>query len=91
MNRIYRSAAVIFGLVASIIGLVAAAPDAFAMRLLDSGGSAPYAPPVTIVHSGASTWQVTVIAVGAAALAALATAVVLRGRGRTTKLSPAAG
>jgi hypothetical protein len=92
MNRIRRSAAVIVGLAVSIIGLVAAAPDAFAMRLLDNGGSAPYTPAVTVVHhSGASTWQVTLIAVLAAAVAAGVTAIALRVHSRTTRLRPAAG
>ena len=91
MNRIHRSAAVIAGLAASIIGLVLAAPAAFAMRLVDPGGSAPYAPPVTIVHSGVSVGQVTLIAVLSALGAVLVTAVAMRARGRTTKVRPAVG
>ena len=86
MNRIYRSVTVMAGLAVSIISLVAIAPAAFAMRPLDPGGSAPYATPVTVVHSGASTWEVALIATLAAVAAAVGTAIANRAHGRTTKV-----
>ena len=45
----------------------------------------PKTSPVTVVHSGASTWQVTLIGVVAAVAAAVVTAIV-RAHSRTTKL-----
>ena len=86
MNRIYRSLTVMAGIAVSILGLVAVAPAAFAMRPLDPGGSAPYATPVTVVHSGASTWEVVLIAALAAVAAAVGTTIAVRAHGRTTKL-----
>jgi hypothetical protein len=86
MNRIYRSITVMAGLAVSIIGLVAVAPAAFAMRLVDTGDSAPYATPATVVHSGASTWEVVLIAALAAVAAAAGTAIAVTAHGRTTKL-----
>jgi hypothetical protein len=91
VNRIHRSASIIAALAVSIIGFVAAAPAAFAMRTGDPGGSAPYVPHVTVVHSGVVTWQVALIAVLAALGAAAATAITLRAYARTGRLHPAAG
>jgi hypothetical protein len=86
MNRIYRSATVIVGLAATVIGLVAAAPAAFAMRLVEPGESAPYPTPVTVVHSGAPTWEVVIIAALCAVVASVATAIGVRYRRQTTTL-----
>ena len=41
------------------------------------GGTSP-TPTTTVVHSGMLGWQITLIAVGAAVVAAVATALVLR-------------
>ncbi len=90
MNRVLRLATVLAGLVASIIGVIAAAPAAFAMLEPDPGGSEQYVPPVTITHTGLTAWQVTLIAVAAAVAATLVTAVVLKIRTRTASVRPAA-
>jgi hypothetical protein len=90
MNRVLRIATVLAGLVASIIGVIAAAPAAFAMLEPGPGGSGQYVPPVTITHSGLTAWQVTLIAVAAAVAATLVTAVVLKIRTRTAGVRPAA-
>jgi hypothetical protein len=42
MNRMRRITTVLTGLTVSILARVAAAPSAFAMRLVDPGGSAPH-------------------------------------------------
>jgi hypothetical protein len=52
--------------------------------------AAESASPVTVVHAGATAWQVALIAVVAAVAAAVVTAIVLRVHGRTTKLRPTA-
>jgi hypothetical protein len=46
--------------------------------------------PVTVVHAGATTWQVALIALLAAVAAAIVTAIALRVHSRTTKLRPTA-
>jgi hypothetical protein len=89
MNRIYRSLTVFAGLAVSIVSLIVLAPAAFAVRPADPAASSPYATPVTVVHSGASTWQVVLIALLAAVAAAVGTALAVRAHGRMTKLHPA--
>jgi hypothetical protein len=90
MNRVRRIATVIAGLVASIIGVIAAAPAAFAMLAPDPGGSGQYEPPVTITHPGVTAWQVGLVALAAAVAAAVITAVVLKTRARTASVRTAA-
>jgi hypothetical protein len=90
MYRVHRILTVVAGLVASIIGVIAAAPAAFATLEPDPGGSGQYVPPATVTHTGLSAWRVTLIALVAAVAAALITAVVLKARTRTTGVHPAA-
>jgi hypothetical protein len=89
MYRAHRLATLIAGLIASIIGVIAAAPAAFATVEPDPGGSGQYVPPITITHTGLNAWQVILIALVAAVAAAL-TAVVLKVRTRTQLSAPAA-
>ncbi len=73
MNRIQRCLAVLTGLSATLLALAAAAPAALAVHVPPSGrGPARPAPPatVTIIAGGMPGWQITLIAVGAALLAA---------------------
>jgi hypothetical protein len=90
MYRVHRLATVIAGLVASIIGVIAAAPAAFATLEPDPGGSGQYVPPATVTHTGLNAWQVTLIALVAAVAAVLLTAVVRKIRTRTAGVRPAA-
>jgi ABC-type enterobactin transport system permease subunit len=83
MNRVHRtrrSLAVLAGLTGSLLALAGAAP-AFA-RILPppdgfDGGSAP-APVQVIVQGGMPGWQIALIALGAALIAAVAAALVAR-------------
>ncbi|HEY7426552.1 MAG TPA: hypothetical protein VH682_20120 [Gemmataceae bacterium] len=90
MNRVHRITTAIAVLVASLIGVIAATPAAFAMLEPPAGGSGQYVPPVTITHTGLTAWQVTFIALAAAVAAAFITAVVLKIRTRTASVHPAA-
>jgi hypothetical protein len=72
--RIRRIAAALAGLALAVLGL-AAAPAAFAMVIPAAGGgaTAPAAVPVVnriVVAGGMPGWQITLIAVGAALIAA---------------------
>jgi len=90
-KQLRRSISVVTTLVVAAVGLIAAAPSAFAMHLPppSEAGSAPTTT-TAVVHSGMLGWQITLIAVGAAVVAALATAFILRtGSGR--RLGHAAG
>jgi hypothetical protein len=91
MNRTYRITTVLTGLTVSILALVAAAPSAFTMRLVDPGDSAPYVATLPVTHSGMAAWQIAFTAGGAAVAAVVLTAAVLpRRRGRPAGLHRAA-
>ena len=74
MNRIQRCLAVLTGLSGTVLAFAAAPPAALAIRLPPpggSGGAAPAPPQVhTVVTAGMPGWQITLIAIGAALLAA---------------------
>jgi hypothetical protein len=77
IRRIRRIAGVLAGLACAWLGLAAAAPAAFAMIVPAPGGSgsaAPAPPARTVTHSvvvgGMPGWQIALIAIGAALLAA---------------------
>jgi hypothetical protein len=77
IRRIRRIAGVLVGLACAWLGLAAAAPAAFAMIVPAPGGSgsaAPAPPARTVTHSvvvgGMPGWQIALIAIGAALLAA---------------------
>ena len=91
IRRIRRIAGALAGLACAWIGLAVAAPAAFAMPLPPggSGGATTPAPPVqahTVVVGGMTGWQIALIAVGAALVAA--TVAVLLDRARTARLKP---
>ena len=80
MNHIRRIAAALTALTATLLATAAAAPAAFAMQVPPPGelgsnpvGHAPIAPAhtQTIVIGGMPGWQIALIAVGAALLAAV--------------------
>jgi len=92
IRHIRRIAGVLAGLACAWLGLAAVAPAAFAMRLPDPppGGSAGVAPAPTVpsvthtvVVGGMPGWQIALIAVGAALLAA--TVAVLADRARAAR------
>ena len=84
LRQLRRSLGVITSLLVGAVGLIAAAPSAFAMRLAPpTGPVGASTPTATVVHSGMLGWQITLIAVGAAVVSAFATAFLLRmGSGR---------
>ena len=98
MNRIRhirRLAGVLAGLACAVLGAVTAAPAAFAVNVPDGGAPPPGSVPeplppvfparthtVTLVTGGMPGWQIALIAIGAALLAA--TAAVLLDRARAT-------
>ena len=79
LKQLRLSIGVVASLLVGAMGLVVAAPSAFAMHVGEppGGGTTP-TPTTTVVHSGMLGWQITLIAIGAALVAAVATAVVLR-------------
>ena len=77
IRRIRRIAGVLAGLPFAWLGLAAAAPAAFAMIVPGPGGSGSVAPAPrartvthTLVVGGMPGWQIALIAIGAAVLAA---------------------
>jgi hypothetical protein len=100
-RRIRRIAAALTGLACALVAFVAAAPASFAMPVPVPGGStgggstAPAVPsaPVqvhTVVAGGMPGWQITLIALGAALLAATVAVLVERARAARLHATPAA-
>jgi hypothetical protein len=95
MNHIHfvrRTASVVLAVCSTLFALVLFAPSAFAM-INYMGGSSPAVPPQqrpTVVHtvltSGMAGWLITLIAVGAALLAA--TVAVFMDRARAAHRNP---
>ena len=101
MNRIRRLATALAGLAGALLGFVGAAPVALARPAPPRHKYAPlpyghwtgagYHPPVrTVVIGGMPGWQITLIAIGAALLAATAAVVVYRARATRRNPVPAA-
>jgi hypothetical protein len=95
IRRIRRIAGILAGLACAWLGLAVAAPAAFAMPLPPGGSgggvTTPAPPPVqvhTVVVGGMTGWQIALIAIGAALLAA--TIAVLLDRARTGRRNPLA-
>ena len=94
IRRIRRTAGALAGLACACLVLAVAAPAAFAMTVPpfgDSGAVTTPTPPVqvrTVVVGGMAGWQIALIAVGAALVAA--TIAVLLDRARTARLKPLA-
>jgi hypothetical protein len=95
IRRIRRIAGALAGLASACLVLAVAAPAAFAMTVPPFGVSGavttPAPPPVqvhTVVVAGMAGWQIALIAVGAALVAA--TIAVLLDRARTARLKPLA-
>ena len=85
MNRIHpirRAAGILAGLAGALLALAAASPAAFAIRVPppgDYGGTVQPPPQVhTIVTGGMPGWQITLIAVVAAVIAATVAVIVDR-------------
>jgi hypothetical protein len=94
MIRIHRIAAGLVALVAGTIGLCAVSPAAFAATAVfpagDGYGGNPPATIQTVVMGGMPGWQIALIAVGAALVAAVAAVLVDRARSARRLLAPAA-
>ena len=86
MKHIRRITITLAALAAAALALAAASPAAFATREPppgDSGGPASAPPQIhTIVTGGMPSWQIALIAVGAALLAAVLAVIVPPGTGR---------
>ncbi len=86
MNRIKRWLGVLAGLGGTLLGLAVAAPAALAAPATypppdgsQAGTGAPAATP-TVVIGGMPGWQIALIAVGAALIAAVAAVLLVRAR-----------
>jgi hypothetical protein len=96
MNRTRRAATALAGLAFTWLGLAVAAPAAFASLVPPSGGGGSAGSGVvtttrTVVVGGMPGWQIALIAIGAALLAAALAVVTDRARAtdRKTALSAA--
>ena len=84
MNRIHpirRAAGILAGLAGALLAFTAASPAALAIRVPPPGDYGPVQPPPqvqTIVTGGMPGWQVTLIAVAAAVIAATVAVIVDR-------------
>lgn len=88
MNHIRRLLAALATLASALLAFTAAAPAALAIRVPPPGGSRfhPARPAtVTVVAGGMPGWQIALIAVGAALLAATVALVVDRARAARRK------
>jgi hypothetical protein len=91
MSKLRRLTTVLTGLLLAVIGVLAAAPTAFAMRVVPpEGDSGPAAPTYIVTQTGMTGWQVALIAICAALAAVALTTIVVLVRFRT-RLHPAAG
>ena len=81
IRRIYRSAALAAGLALTLLVSGTLSPAANAIIVPAPGGPANVAPPVqTIAAGGMPGWQITLIAAGAAIVAAVAAVLLDRAR-----------
>jgi hypothetical protein len=97
IRRIRRIAGGLAGLACACLGLAVVAPAAFARTLppfgISGAVSTPAPPPVqvhTVVVGGMAGWQIALIAVGAALVAATIAVLLDRARARTARLKPVA-
>jgi FlaG/FlaF family flagellin (archaellin) len=89
MTKLRRFTTVLTGLLLALVGVLAAAPAAFAMRVVPPGGDpGPPAPTYIVTQTGMTGWQVALIAIATALAAVALTTVVVRARFRT-RLHPA--
>jgi len=96
MNRthpfrpIRRLASILAALAAALLAVTAAAPAAFAVQIPPGGGGGTVPPPTvrTVVTGGMPAWQIALIAIGAAIVAAAVA--VLLDRARATRRHQAA-
>jgi hypothetical protein len=78
LRRFRHGAIAIAGLVVSLVAIAAAAPEAFAMRVLPADGSGNTV--TTAGNSGTPGWEIVLIVIGAVMLVSLLVGVVLRWR-----------
>jgi hypothetical protein len=85
VNHIRLTATILAGLLVSFVGVIAGTPAAFAMRPTDpAGAGGPTASPAFVTHGGMAGWEIAVIAVSAAAVVAVLSAVASRARFRAS-------
>ena len=87
MTTTRRIVTALVGLIASLLGVVAGAPAAFAMRV-DPPQGGPAVNSTAGTAAGLATWQIALIVIAAVLLVAIATAVAVRARLRS-QLRPA--
>ena len=83
MNHIRRMLAVLATLAGALLALTAASPAAFAVHVPPPGGFTGHVQPAqvhTVVVGGTPGWQITLIAAGAALLAAVLAVILDRSR-----------
>jgi hypothetical protein len=82
IHTIRRAAGILSGLAGALLAFAAASPAALALREPpgDFGGTVQPPPPVHIVTGGMAGWQITLIAVAAAVIAATVAVIVDRAR-----------
>jgi hypothetical protein len=81
VKHMRRTAIVIAGALTTVFTLMAAAPAAFAMRVIaPEGASGPTPSTLVVTHAGMAGWQIALIAIGAAVVAAALAAIALRAR-----------
>jgi hypothetical protein len=91
MSKLRSITTVLTGILLALSAALAAAPAAFAMRVLPPEGDAgPNTPTYIVTRTGMAGWQVALIAIGAALAAVALTTVIVHARSRT-RLHPAAG
>jgi hypothetical protein len=81
VKHLRRTFTVIAGALVTVLGLATVAPAAFPMRVIPpEGASGPTPPSLVVTHAGMAGWQIALIAIGAAVVAAALTAIALRAR-----------
>jgi hypothetical protein len=96
MNHIRRYAAILAGLIGTIAAFSTAAPAAFAGQIAPVGAGGPATPGSgvvtvtrTVLMGGMSGWEIALIAIGSALIAAAAAITADRARQRRLAVLPA--
>jgi len=71
-GRLRRAAAALAALTCALLASAAIIPAAWAVNVIPPGGGDPPPAPVPVIAGGMTGWQITLIAVGAALVAATA-------------------
>lgn len=77
-SRARHYATAFVGFIVSVVAICAAAPDAFAMRVVPPEGAGTTSTAVS--HGGMAGWEIALIVIGAVLLISLLVGIVRRGR-----------